>query len=270
MAEGNSFSGQLVRQHDDNERYTFIRVSSKERTNGEPYNFIATFGNDTKLDNITEIHLMHASIPNIMNNVSASLGNNEFTFTGTISGPQTILFTDGFYTTNQIIARLQSEINLVIAPSTIAIEQNAITNKITFTITGAETILYNDTGLNNTIGFTSPIGPVGAVSAQALPSLNGSTMFYVHSTEMSNNNTLLISQGSNIEDVNGAFTIPISVPYGVYQDYVGNENLDRIVFGRTGRSLRKIQFVIRTNGGRLATEITDNFEVVLVLKVLYN
>lgn len=270
MAEGNSFSGQLVRQHDDNERYTFLRISSKERTNGQPYNFVADLGNDVKLDNITEIHLMHASLPNIMNNVSVVLGNNEFTYTGTISGPQTILFTDGFYTTSQIIARLQSEINLAIAPSTIAVAQNAITGKITFTITGAETIQYDNTGLNFTIGITEPIPAVGAVSAQALPTLNGSTLFYVHSTEMSNNNTLLISDGSNIEDVNGAFTIPISVPFGVYQNYVGNENLDRIVFGRTGRSLRKFRIVIRTNGGRLATEITDNFEVVLVLKVLYN
>jgi hypothetical protein len=267
---GNNFSGQLVRQHDDNERYTFVRISSKERKNGNPYNFVANFGNDVKLDNITEIHLMQASIPNVMNNVSADIGNNTFTYTGTVSGAQQVLFTDGFYTTNQIMARLQSEMNIAIAPSTVSVVQNAITGKITFTITGAETITYDNTGLNFTIGFTSSIGPIGAVSAQSLPSLNGSTLFYVHSTEMSNNNTILISGGSNIEDVNGAFTIPVNVPFGVYQNYTGNENLDRIVFGRTGRSLRNFRITTRTNGGRLATEITDNFEIVLVLKVLYN
>ena len=267
---GNSFSGQLVRQHDDNERYTFVRISSKERRNGDPYNFVANFGNDIKLDNITEIHLMQASIPNIMNNVSAEIGNNTFTYTGAVSGAQQVVFTDGFYTTAQIMARLESEINIAIAPSTITVTQDAFTKKIVFTITGAETITYDNTGLNFTVGFTSSIGPIGVVSAQALPTLNGATVFYVHSTEMSNNNTILISNGSNIADVNGAFTIPISVPYGLYQNYTGNENLDRIVFGRTGRSLRNFRITTRTNGGRLASEITDNFEIILVLKVLYN
>jgi len=270
MSEGNSFGGQLVRQHDDNERYTFLRISSKERTSGNPYDFDARFGNDIKLDNITEIHLMQASIPNIGNNVSADIGNNVFTYTGTVSGPQQVVFTDAFYTTTQIINRLESEINLAIAPSTISVAQNATTGKITFTVTGAETITYSNTGLNFTLGFTESIGPIGAVSAQALPTLNGSTLFYIHSTNMSNNNTLLLSAGSNIEDVNGAFTIPISVPFGVYQNYTGNENLDRIVFGKTGRSLRSMRITLRTNGGRLFTELTDNFEMVLVLKVMYN
>jgi len=246
MSSGNSFGGQLVRQHDDNERYTFLRISSKERNSGDPYDFVARFGNDIKLDNITEIHLMQASIPNIGNNVSADIGNNVFTYTGSVSGPQQVLFTDAFYTTTQIITRLESEINLAIAPSTISVTQDATTGKITFTITGAETITYANTGLNFTLGFTESIGPIGAVSAQALPTLNGSTLFYIHSTNMSNNNTLL------------------------YQNYTGNENLDRIVFGKNGRSLRSIGITLRTNGGRLFTELTDNFEMVLVLKVMYN
>jgi hypothetical protein len=223
-----------------------------------------------ELANIGEVHLMHASIPNIMNNISALIGNNNFTYTGTVSGPQTVLFTDGFYTTNQVMARLQSEINIAIAPSTISVVQNAITGKITFTITGAETIQYDNTGLNLTIGFTDPIGPIGAVSAQAIPSLNGSTMFYIHSQDISTNKTLLNSKNGDIIDVNGAFSIPINVPYGAYQDYVGNERLDRIVYGRTGRHVKNFKITLRTNEGRLCEELTDNFEMVLVLKVLYN
>lgn len=265
---GNQFSGTLIREHDDTERFRFFRVSSKERLNGEPYDFSVNFGNLSELANVGEIHLMHASIPNIMNNVSASIGNNAFTFTGTISGPQTILFADGFYTTNQIITRLQSEINLAIAPSTIAITQEL--GKITFTITGAETILYNDTGLNFTIGITEPIPASAVASAQSLPTLNGSTMFYIHSQDISTNKTLLNSSNGDINDVNGAFTIPINVPYGVYQDYVGNERLDRIVYGRDGRNIKSFKITLRTNEGRICDELTDNFEMVLVFKVIYN
>lgn len=267
---GNQFSGTLIREHDDTERFRFFRVSSKERITGEPYDFDVNFGNLSELANVGEIHLMQASIPNIMNNVSVAIGNNAFTYTGTISGPQTVLFTDGFYSTNQIIARLQSEINLAIAPSTIAIAQNAITGKITFTITGAETIQYDNTGLNFTIGITETIPAVGAVSAQALPTLNGSTVFYVHSQDISTNKTLLNSLDGDINDVNGAFTIPVNVPYGVYQSYIGNERLDRVVYGRDGRHLKNFKITLRTNQGRLCTELTDNFEMVLVFKVIYN
>jgi hypothetical protein len=266
---GNQFSGTLIREHDDTENFRFLRVSSKERVVGVPYDFEVSFGNLPELANVGEIHLINASVPNIMNNVSASIGNNTFTYTGTLAGPQQVIFTDGYYTTTEIINRLESEINLSIAPSTITVAQNATTGKLTFTVAG-ENITYDNTGLNFTVGFTAPIGPIGAVSAQALPSLNGSTMFYIHSQDISNNKTLINSGNGDINDINGAFSIPINVPYGVYQYYQGTERLDRIVYGRQGRHIKNFKITLRTNGGRLCTELTDNFEMVLVFKVIYN
>lgn len=267
---GDALDGLEVRSHSDTKSYKFLRVSSKERLTGTPSNFTVGFGNADILDRCTEVHLMACSIPNVGNNISAAIGNNAFTFTGSISGPGTVLFTDGFYSLNQVIARLESEINLVIAPSTISITQNQFTKKIVFAITGAETIQYDATGLNNTLGFTEPIGPVSSISAQGLPTLNGSTVMYIHSSDMANNTTYLSSDTGGIIDVNGAFTIPVNVPYGSYQDYVANENLDRQVYGRNGKSLKNIRFTIRTNGGRELTEISDNFEVIIVLKLFWH
>lgn len=267
---GDALEGLEVRTHSDTKHYKILRVSSKERVSGEPYDFLCNFGNDARLDRITEIHFMNASIPNVANNISATIGNNVFTYMGTVSGLNTVVFSDGFYSTSQVIARLESEINLAIAPSTISVQQNSITGKITFTVTGAETISYDNTGLNLTIGITEPIPAVGATSAQGLPALNGGTVIYVHSVDIANNVTYLSSDTGNVVDVNGAFTVPVNVPYGVYQTYQGEPETDRQVYGRNGKSLKQMRVLIRGNGGRLLTEITDNFEVVLVFKVFWN
>lgn len=271
MTSGNVFGGTLIREHDDTERFRFFRVSSKERVSGTPYNFEVNFGNMPELNNIGEMHLLHASIPNIMNNISTEIGNNIFSFDATVAGPgQTININDGFYATTTLIGELQTEINLLIAPSTISITQNANSNKIEWTITGADTIDFKASGLGRTVGILTDSGVVSNFTSPALPSLNGSTVFYIHSSDISTDKTLINSSSGGINAVNGAFTIPISVPYGTYQDYTGNENLDRIVYGRDGRNIRGFRITLRTNEGRLCTELTDNFEWITVLKVIYN
>jgi hypothetical protein len=267
---GDALEGLLTVGHSDNKNYKILRVSSKERVSGEPYNFLCNFGNDTRLDRVTEIHFMNASIPNVANNISSAIGNNVFTYTGTISGLNTVVFEDGFYSTSQVIARLESEINISIAPSTVSVQQSSTTGKLTFTVTGAETIAYDNTGLNLTVGITEPIPATAIALAQGLPALNGGTVIYIHSVDIANNITYLSSDTGNVVDVNGAFTVPVDVPYGVYQTYQGEPETDRQVYGRNGKSLKQMRILIRGNGGRLLTEITDNFEVVLVFKVFWN
>jgi hypothetical protein len=264
---GDNLSGLEIRNHTDTKAYKDIRVSSKDRFEGTPYDFTANLGNASELDRIVEMHLLAVSIPNIAYNVSAALGNNAFTSTSSVDGPISVLFADGFYTTDQIIARLESEINLVLTTATITIAQNAFNKKLSFTLSSG-TMSYDSTGLNNTIGITEPIPLVGATSAQALPALNGSTMFYIHSQDLATNKTYLLTDG-NIRDVNGAFSIPVDVPFGVYQEYQPTE-LDRHVYGRFGKSLKNFKIVIRTNEGRLYTELTDNFDVVLTLRLYWH
>jgi predicted fused transcriptional regulator/phosphomethylpyrimidine kinase len=266
---GDALDGLEVRMHGDTKNYKFLRISSKERATGTPSNFTVSFGNADILDRCTEVHLMAASIPNIGYNISVALGNNTFTLTHSVDGLITVFFVDGFYSLNQVIARLESEINLQLSVDTITITQNEFTKKLVFSLSGG-TASYTADGLNLTLGITAPIAPVASVSAQGLPTLNGSTIFYIHSSDMANNTTYLNSVSGGIIDVNGGFTIPINVPFGVYQDYVANENLDRQVYGRNGKSLKNIRFTIRTNSGRELTELTDNFEVIIVLKLFWH
>ena len=265
---GDSLAGLEIRNHTDTKAYKDIRISSKDRLSGEPYNFNINLGNASDLDRVVEIHLISASIPNICYNISSANGNNIFSFTGTISGVQQIVIDDGFYTTSQIMTILKNEIDLVIAPSTITIEQSEFTKKITFTVIGADTLLYPNTGLNKTIGILNQIGPLGTATAQGLPALNGSTMFYIHSQDISPNKTYLNSN-NGIRDVNGGFTIPIDVPFGFYQEYHPTD-LDRQVYGRFGKSLKNFAITLRTNGGRLVTELTDNFEMVLTIRFYWH
>jgi hypothetical protein len=270
---GDRLEGTLVSQHDDTKAYKFFRISSKERISGTPYNFEANFGNDPRLDRITEVHLISASIPNVFPSISAAKGNQTFQATGTVAGAINIVVPDGFWTTANLISYLETEINTVIAPSTVAITQDVNTQKLTFTITGAETIVYLSEGSGSSlapyIGILADSAPLAAYTTDTPPALNGETMFYIHSADMSQNSTYLSQASGNILDVNGFVSIPVTVPFGAYQNYQPTEALDRAVYGRAGRSLRSVRITLRGNGGRLLSELTDNYEMVLVVKCMY-
>ena len=266
---GDALEGLLTVGHSDNKRYKILRLSSKERVSGTAYDFVCNFGNDGRLDNCQEVHLMNVSVPNIAYNISAGNGNNSFDFTAGISGPQSILFTDGFYSTSQVIDRLESEINLAIAPASVVITQNEFTKRLVFTVTGDTIDVNGGSGLALTMGFTEQTGAFISLMAPSLPSLNGGTVIYIHSEDLANNITYLNSTTGNIVDVNGSFTVPVNVPFGAYQTYQGNEETDRQVYGRVGKSLKRIRITLRGNGGRLLTELSDSFETVIVLKVFW-
>ena len=269
---GDRLEGTLVTQHDDTKAYKFYRISSKERLRGMPYDFNVNFGNDTRLDRITEVHLIGASIPNVFPNVSEAKGNSTFQATGTIAGAISFVVPDGQYNTAQLMAVLKTQIDSAIAPSTIAVTQDAVTQKITFTVTGAETIIFLNEASGSTlapfIGILNDSAALGTYTADSTPALNGETVFYIHSVDLVQNSTYL-NTSQNINDVNGFVTIPVTVPYGAYQNYQPTENLDRSVFGRGGKSLRGLNITLRGNGGRLLTELTDQYEMVIVVKAMF-
>ena len=108
----------------------------------------------------------------------------------------------------------------------------------------------------------------GTYTFPSKPALWGDTIFYVHSQELAINTTYLNTKSGNINDVNGMFSIPVTVPYGAVQNYEPNDH-DRIVWGRQGRSAKNFTITLRTNHGRLLS-LSDNDEAVLVLKVIYS
>ena len=224
------------------------------------------------MDRITEVHLMSASIPNVFPNISAARGNSTFQATGTIAGAISFVVPDGQYNQTQLMAQLKTQIDAAIAPSTVAIAQDPVTQKITFTITGAETISYLNEDSGSTIapfiGILVDSAALAVYTTDSITALNGETMFYIHSVDIAQNSTYL-NTTQNTNDVNGFVSIPVTVPYGAYQNYQPTENLDRSVFGRSGRAVRGLNITMRGNGGRELTELTDQFEVVIVLKLMF-
>lgn len=269
---GDKLSGLEVIQHDDTKNYRYYRVSSNERISGTPYNFVVNFGNLSELDRVTEVHLISASIPNVSNNISVDIVNNTFLANGSVTGVISVVVPDGFYNTSGLITYLQTEINNIITPNTVTITQNTSTNRIEYVVTG-ETIqfLSVDSGstISDQIGILTDSAFLASYTSDSLPSLNGNTMIYVHSSQLATAVTLLSSASGGVTSVNGAFGIPVNVPYGVYQYYQGTE-LDRHVYGKHGKSIKNFTITLRGNGGRLLTEITDNFEVVLVIKTYWH
>lgn len=271
----NELEGQDVVQFNQSRRFMELRIASNERTNGDPWNFLASFGNDVRLDHITAIELQAFTMPNIANNISLAIGNSQFAMFFTGAGFFSTTVPDGFYSTAQIISILETQINAFIAPSTINITQSPITGKLNFNITGIETFAtltadsFPASLMSPTLGILTQVGPTNDADADALPNLRGATVFFVHSLELGQNRTYLIAQGGDVDDVNGIFTIPINVDYGVMQTYRPVDP-DRIVYGRLGVSARNFQVTIRVDGGRLYTELTDNQPFVMVFKLYWS
>lgn len=272
---GNDMHGIRQIRYDDNNRFKYIRITNMERSSGTPNNFQVCLGNDPLLDRCIEIQAVTVSFPNIGYNVSAGKNNNTFTITF-LGGPTivNVTFPDGFYTTGDILTQL----NAIVPPAgTFTATQDPANGRITLTstttlfTTNGSSIFPNTSSLNSYMGFTIPSDPAGSLSvtAQSRPSLNGDTMFYVHSSDLAINATYLDNTltGGGTADVNGFISCPINVPYNTYQTYAPIDR-DRITFGRYPRTVKNLNITLRNDFGRLAT-FGDNDVVTIVLKMFY-
>jgi hypothetical protein len=199
---------------------------------------------------------MSCIIPNVGFNVSENIGNNVFRIQFAGSPVTFLTLPDGYYTTADILTFLNTNIT---APSgTIVFSQDPITgciiatsSAVAITIIGSASF-PNTTGLNSYLGFTSERGPSLVI------------------TELGMNITYLDTKtsGGLINDVNGMFTIPVTVPYNQIQSYIGQPE-DRVVFGRRTRSIRNFNITLRTNNGRELV-LAENDQVVIVIKALFS
>ena len=271
---GNDFSAVRTAKWQDTNRFKYIRINNQERSSGTPTNFQVNLGNDALLDRCEQIQLISCIIPNVGFNVSENIGNNVFRIQFAGSPVTFLTLPDGFYTTADILNLLNTSIT---APSgTIVFTQDPITGSIIATSSAiAITIIGsasfpNTTGLNSYLGFTSERGPSLVITSESSPSLNGDTIFFIHSAELGMNVTYLDTKttGGRLNDVNGMFTIPVTVPYNQIQSYIGQPE-DRIVFGRRTRSVRNFNITLRTNNGRELV-LNENDQVVIVLKAVFS
>lgn len=269
---GNDFSAIRTAKWQDTNRFKYIRINNQERSSGSPTNFQVNLGNDPLLDRCEQIQLISCIIPNVGFNVSAKIGNNVFTIQFTGFPAIALVIPDGFYTTADILTLL----NTIPAPSgTLVFTQDPITGSIVVTSSALVVTVIgsasfpNTSGLNSYLGFTSTQTSL-IVTSESRPALNGDTIFFIHSAELGMNITYLDTRttGGSINDVNGMFSVPVTVPYNQIQSYIGQAE-DRIVFGRRTRSIRNFNITLRTNNGRELV-LGENDQVVIVLKALFS
>jgi len=271
---GDDLVGTRVVQLEDTNRFKYYRVQSGEAVSGANYSFNMLFGNDVRMDQVIAVGLDKVIFQNGMPNVSAIKGNASFTYEGNSIGLQTVNVASGYYTTATLMTALQTALNASLAGvgTTYTITQNAITNLITFTRTaGGEFLRFlksPQNAMGSTLGIMADSGFVSAFTTTSAPDLTGEKVVYLHSAEIAPNLTYIGTNGQ-VSDVNGAFTIPITVPIGQYQTYLGVDS-DRIIMGRHGRPIRGFNFTLRGYGGRILSDMPANAVVIIVLKLFYN
>lgn len=268
MNIGNQLPGVLQRSNDESVRFKYLRISSNERSSGgDPYNFTVNFGNDGSLDRCMYIKPIACICPNIANNISEELKNNNLIVncTGT-----DVSYTapDGFYSVADLLANIVIKINSI--KGTGYCSGTIANNRVVLTVTGSDTLGLSP--VNSTmayaLGFTMPA--FGAsLFAFAVPALSGATVLYIHSSTVGNNATYLNTSNNNVNGVNGIFTMPMTGGFGTVESQLFDDS-QKLVMGSSGMAVRQLNFTLRVNGGRLYTELTPNQEFILVLKIYMN
>lgn len=268
MNIGNQLPGVLQRSNDESVRFKYLRISSNEiSSGGTPSNFTVNFGNDGYLDRCMYIKPIACICPNIANNISAAL-NNNFVIIDCTGTNVSYTAPDGFYSVAVLLSNIVSTINGFKGAGYCT--GTIVNNRVVITVTGADTLGISPvtSTMAYALGFT--MGAFGtSLNALALPSLSGATVLYVHSSTVGNNATYLNTSNNNVEGVNGVFTMPMTGGFGTIESTLFDES-QKIIFGSSGMAIRQLNFTLRVNGGRLYTELTNNQEFILVLKIYMN
>jgi len=257
-------------------RVKFIRITNQDRLpqSPSPSNFTVDISNDSDVHQSTEMYLHSITIPNVFYNIDTH--NNRLSFgarsLGGVTNVQpTITIAPGFYSTAQIMVALKTAMDIAMVPvaGTIDFTQDPITNLISFQTTNLDGVGFYATlasstlapfiGLNNNIPAYTPAG-----TFDSMPSLQGETMFYLHSKDISASGTQL----SNGLSVSSFASIPVNVPYLSIQQYQPNEmETNKIIFN-TQKDLSTLTIKLRSQDGRIL-ELGANQEIIIVFKIYY-
>jgi hypothetical protein len=265
MSGGNQIDGILQRTTDESSRFRYLRISSYEKISGTNYMFAVNFGNDIRLESIVKVNVVSVTFPNVFYNIYA--GSNTMTLVVNLVN-NNFTIPPGRYTVNQVLIIMQTQLNATYGANyfTLSIDSRGYVNITSSNL--VDTLHVLSSPLATLLGFLNNTPTVHSLTASAFPNFLGATMLFIHSDNMTPNITYINSINNNVNDINGFLSIPITDPWGASVIYFPNDQ-DRITLNPTlGMNLKTINFTLRVNGGRLATEFV-NGEFIMVLKVFY-
>jgi hypothetical protein len=263
-------------------------ISSEDKDNPSDSNsdFSVTLKESYYTQNVLRVLVKEITIPNVFPNIRGSeygSSQNNFFACSTGGPPLSVTIPEGQYLLGSInplldfVTVLTNRINTAIAPATITITYNELTNKLIFTMAGSNLTIFgsNDSPPLSALGATQLINDVIGIGANGLSltdgvpttapfqvDLSGYQNVYVHSKE--------VADTHGIDGDSGLIALvdPVSLanaPYGSYAYKQENDDELASVVYEDIRNLSRLRIVLRDNlGNKLPI---GNHTMNIVLKI---
>lgn len=265
-----------------------IVISSEDKDNASSNSnsdFIVNLRESYYTQNILKVLVKECSVPNVFPNIrGADYGtsrNNVFACS-TGAGPLSVIVPEGQYLLGSVtpsldfVTVLTNEINTIIAPTTIAITYNELTNKLIFTATGSNLTIYGSNSVPplSVLGSKELINDAIGIGANGLSLVNGVAKSAPFQVDLSGyQNVYLHSKDIALSHaIDGDFGLismvtPVNLsdaPYGSYA-YRKNDDdeLSQISYDDV-RNLKRIRLVLRDNKGNILPIGTHKISLTLL------
>jgi hypothetical protein len=171
--------------------------------------------NDPDLNQISGVRIKSIMVPNSQYNVNSS--NATLYMTQSHTATTDFAIAEGQYTTTTLISALQTVINADIAPATMTITQDTVTQKLLFTFSAGTFSMYNfDDGndMAKLLGILiSSAAPALTFTSFGVPDLIGLRHVFIVSNSLTGGTNLISQTGTNF---NMLGDILVDVPFGEY------------------------------------------------------
>lgn len=261
-----------------------IIISSEDKDNDSSNSnsdFIVNLKEKYYSQNVLKVLVKECTIPNVFPNIRSvdnygTSKNNTLRISINGGIPLTVTLPEGQYligSVNPLIdftTNLENILNPVLAPATIAISYNELTNKIGFEMTGAtlqilgsDILAPNQLSMNDVIGITTTLqitNGAGVRYAQEISQLTGYQNVYIHSKEVADTNA--------IDGDFGLISVaePVSLANAEFNSYAYKQNNDdelaQILYEQP-RNLSRIRITLRDNLGNILPIGTAKINLVL-------
>ena len=253
-----------------NSKSRLLRLSSEDKTLGDNGRFtIDILSSGGIIDNVKGYIVHSMQCPNVFDNIPTYANTLVLTTTGG-AVVYTITVPTSYYYIDDLIAALQTAINLVI-PDTVAVVKVGVapTQKISMTFTGdVYTLVFATSTIASRIGLLADLVAADGVatSMQSIYNLIGETEVYAHSRALA---------PSNLIEGSGSFSVidklNLDQPYGsmCYQDMESDTVHFKKYFPfESLKTLRTIRITLRNRTGQILT-LPANFNFSMILTLFY-
>lgn len=224
-----------------------LRISSEHSLNDSDTctNFSINLSRMLETNNVVRAVVKNVDFPNNFYNITEL--NNEFSLEFSTDGILSITpLQPGFYSTNDIIAYIASDINGQLSTGVLTITKEAITDKIKFEMTLQTVKIYSsddlvDNSLSKNLGISETTALGSSHVANKIPMLAGVTSLYIHSQELADGHLV----DGDVEQHPILAHIPVDKVWGAHVYYnSADDELDSINY-KSPRNLDYIKIQVK-------------------------